>query len=1120
MRPGSDQVKLAAIVFTDIVGYSALVHRDAALGKRLLDRQRAVVRGQLGVFGGREVETAGDSFLLLFDSTMTALACVAAIQRALSAETARSGEAVELRTSIHLGEIEIRSDGIYGDGVNIAARILPYSPYGGVAVSDIVQRQLKSRLTVAALSIGTPALKNIEQPVEIYTLDATRLLAVDTRPPEALAPEAVHPALYTTQTGKGRGEERGATLIWRFGQAEFDERALELSVGGTPVELERKPLEVLRHLLWHAGEVVTRDELLDAVWPGRVLTESVITKCISRLREVLGDTDQEIIKTAHGYGYRLVAEVSVKHPKSGLPAPRFAFQPGDSPPLRPSWKLVERLGSGGHGEAWLAEHEKTRDKRVYKFAFDEGALVALKREITLYRLLRDTLGERADFVRILDWNLSEAPCFTEAEYVPGGNLLVWAEALGGLAVVPLATRLELAAQVAATLAATHAVGVLHKDLKPGNVLISGTDAPAIKLMDFGSGGVINPQQLDQLGITRMGFTQVAAPGSEVTSGTPLYLAPEVIAGHPVTVQSDIYALGIMLYQLVVGDLRKPLAPGWEQDVDDELLREDIAAAANGNPQGRLTDAGLLADRLRSLEQRRAERAAERQRRVDEARALEAAEHTRHENDKLRARRTGLIAAAAILLIALLVSTSLYLEARSARGQAERKQAQAEAMADFLQYDLLTIADPENNDLRRLEGLTALLDAALPLIDERLGKDQLVATKVRQGFAQTYWNLGHTEMAFAVIERMTADVEAAIAQHHPDALEMGVSTYFWKVGLEPLRAIESAVTERWTENAAQSLIYHQALAAAHLVAEQDEPALSLSLKLLEDAKAATPDNAAEAALVLLARSMATDHAVSILTGRYEDARAGELCADLLNFVAASRRSTTAIFASVVGRCVFNLLDLKRFELAEELIKKVRTEYNRTYAQDHRESVILQYHLGGLRMEQGRTAEAREIFEALPVDWNRYPRIGRMYLFDALHDAGSSAKAMAGLRQEILYQQQAPDDEEALPIARAQLVEQLLETGRTAEALVELAQLPDSLLEKRRNSTGIIAMADRYFLGLLAGAQGQPEEAARLFGEAWEAAEKTVDRDRHWARKYERAYRQALKDLESRAPDTAP
>ena len=94
------------------------------------------------------------------------------------------------------------------------------------------------------------------------------------------------------------------------------------------------------------------------------------------------------------------------------------------------------------------------------------------------------------------------------------------------------------------------------------------------------------------------MTQTQAISSN--SGTPLYLAPEVAAGQSATIRSDVYALGVTLYQFLVGDFSRPLAPGWEQDIDDALLRQDIADAANGDPARRLDSATALAERIRSL----------------------------------------------------------------------------------------------------------------------------------------------------------------------------------------------------------------------------------------------------------------------------------------------------------------------------------------------------------------------------------------------------------------------------------------------------------------------------------------------------------------------------------------
>lgn len=178
-----------------------------------------------------------------------------------------------------------------------------------------------------------------------------------------------------SSVGRGRNAgpeppESTPALIWHFARAVLDERTMELRVDGKPVALEPKPLELLRELLRHAGEVVTKEELADAVWPGRIISESNLTKCISTVRDAVGDEQQAIVKTVHGYGYRLAALVRIEEAASAAAPGRFAFEPGSQPPRRPDWRLEQKLGSGGHGEVWLARHVSSGESRVFKFAGD------------------------------------------------------------------------------------------------------------------------------------------------------------------------------------------------------------------------------------------------------------------------------------------------------------------------------------------------------------------------------------------------------------------------------------------------------------------------------------------------------------------------------------------------------------------------------------------------------------------------------------------------------------------------------------------------------------------------------------------------------------------------------
>ncbi len=527
---------------------------------------------------------------------------------------------------------------------------------------------------------------------------------------------------------------------WTFGNAVLDGASLELRVGGEQVALEPKPLELLLCLLQHPGEVVTKQELLDAVWPGRVVTEGVLVKAVAKARAALGDGDGQIVRTVHGYGYRLVADVQLRSSTRLSPVPDTnALQVGDSVPGRSNWVLTRVIGEGGQGQVWLATHAKTGEVRVFKFARDAAGLSALKREITLFRLLHDTLGERRDLVPLLDWNLDEAPYFIESAYSPAGSLLDWNDHIGTIAGVSLEVRVEIAAQVADALGAAHGVGVLHKDLKPGNVLIEiGDDSiPRAKLGDFGSGRVLDPHQLEALGITRLGYTRTALDVTDANSGTPLYLAPEILAGHAPTMRSDIYALGVVLWQLAVGDLRRPLAPGWERDIDDALLREDIAACVDGDPQHRLGDAAELSRRLRTIDARGSARA--------RAQAnAEALQQSQHNAEHLRRNRRVAVVIAVISTLALGVSLAFFDQARRARAQASEEAARAQAVNDYLVRDLLGSADPyaSTGELT----LAAALQRAELTVEGRFSRQPRVEASVRLTLASAFLGLGDTDRA--------------------------------------------------------------------------------------------------------------------------------------------------------------------------------------------------------------------------------------------------------------------------------------------------------------------------------------------------------------------------------------
>lgn len=525
----------------------------------------------------------------------------------------------------------------------------------------------------------------------------------------------------------GTHSSRRRRRIWRFAGAEFDEASWTLRVAGAPVALEGKPLELLHELLLRAGEVVTKDEILDAVWPGVTVVEGSLATAISKLRKALGETGNGIIATVPRVGYRLTAPVEVESIDTPL-APRFAFTAGDSVPGRKAWQLDRPLGDTGAEDVWLARQAKTGEQRVFKFADAPDRLRALKREAALSRLVAAGLGKTSPLPALHEWNFDAAPFFLE--YAWGGrDLFAWADALGGLSAIPLGERLAVAAMAARAVAGIHSVGVLHKDLKPANMLVDdGESGRVLRLVDFGSGRLIDDALLARFQITNPGSLDTDLGKDEPRSGTLAYRAPELTGDAVPTVKSDIYALGLILYQLVVGDFTAALAPGWEARVADPLLQSDIARAAALAPGDRLDSAADLAERIERLDTRRADaaRAAERaawltgQKRIEERRA---------------ARRPWVRAAFASLTAGLLAASALALYAWHQRNAALAARELAETSYAFIAEDVLGSPDPAKSSAD--ETVVDAIKRASGQIDQRFAGKPGIAARLHLAIARAF-----------------------------------------------------------------------------------------------------------------------------------------------------------------------------------------------------------------------------------------------------------------------------------------------------------------------------------------------------------------------------------------------
>jgi len=218
------------------------------------------------------------------------------------------------------------------------------------------------------------------------------------------------------------------------------------------------------------------------------------------------------------------------------------------------YKIIRRLGAGGMANVYLAHHMIIERKSAIKVMRADLALNPANRE----RFLREARAvnriNHPNIVEITDYGEIESLAYLVMEYVEGESLLAHLRH-GAL---PWARAAHLASQVASALGRAHQMGVIHRDLKPENVILvgpPGTREESVKLTDFGIARIVDAPRLTF---------------SEQLFGTPGYIAPETIEGLPADGRSDLYALGVMLYEMVTGGMP------WEARTQAEKLLKPLS----------------------------------------------------------------------------------------------------------------------------------------------------------------------------------------------------------------------------------------------------------------------------------------------------------------------------------------------------------------------------------------------------------------------------------------------------------------------------------------------------------------------------------------------------------------
>jgi predicted ATPase/class 3 adenylate cyclase/DNA-binding winged helix-turn-helix (wHTH) protein len=352
--------RLMAILAADAAGYSRLMAHNERVTIDALDQARQVFERRIDEHFGRVVDMAGDSVLAVFETVSGAVDAAFAIQREFATEQtdrrvdsleAGEDEPLPFRIGIHLGDVYQKSDGsVYGNGVNLAARLQALAPPGGISVSDAVRSAIAGRNGWTFQDLGLHHLKNITGPVHAYCLSADQAPRLD------------------AEAGGGRTSPPLHEYFKRIpiGNCVLDVQTSMLSdCAGRAIPISPQALAVLVHLAINAGRTVGKEELLNVAWPGLTVAGSALVQVVGEARAALDSAGFDAIKTVPGRGYVLFAGSSGAIPQGPVAAPvRLPAAPsalfGREADLAAvdgmlaRHRLITVVGAGGVGKTVLA----------------------------------------------------------------------------------------------------------------------------------------------------------------------------------------------------------------------------------------------------------------------------------------------------------------------------------------------------------------------------------------------------------------------------------------------------------------------------------------------------------------------------------------------------------------------------------------------------------------------------------------------------------------------------------------------------------------------------------------------------------------------------------------------
>ncbi len=300
---------LTAMLAADVAGYARLMGADEeGTHERLKAHLGELVNPKIRERRGRTVKNTGDGFLAEFGSVVDAVRCAVEIQRGMIDREAElpKGQRIWFRIGVNLGDVIVEEHDIFGDGVNVAARLEALAEPGGICVSQVARDQVRDKLDFTFEDLGEQHVKNIARPVRVYRVRDPAI------PVGQRSPAPPRPLPLPDKPSHDYPTEE---VTFAFGSFRLVPAQRMLLEDGKPLRLGSRALDILVTLVESAGEILPKDQLIARTWPDTVVDEGALRVHVAAVRRALGEgrAGKRYISNIPGRGYSFVVPVTREH---------------------------------------------------------------------------------------------------------------------------------------------------------------------------------------------------------------------------------------------------------------------------------------------------------------------------------------------------------------------------------------------------------------------------------------------------------------------------------------------------------------------------------------------------------------------------------------------------------------------------------------------------------------------------------------------------------------------------------------------------------------------------------------------------------------------------------------